>query len=127
MKITAVEGEYSVYRFAPDATIPEDVLSGRGFINITRTVEELSIVCPSDLVHGADKEEDGWSLWKVEGPLDFGMIGVLSSITSPLAAADVSVFALSTYDTDYILWKRDRTAAAARSLHKAGFELESTR
>jgi uncharacterized protein len=123
MKITAVEGEYSVYRFAANAPVPESALAIAGFINITRTSEELSIVCTTGMVHGAEKEEDGWSLWKVEGPLDFGMIGVLSSITAPLAVAGVSIFAASTFDTDYILWKRDKAGSAVRALRTAGFEV----
>lgn len=124
MKITAVEGEYSVYRFAPGSPVPEDVLSCKGFVSVTRTGEELSIVCPSGTVHGAEKEEDGWSLWKVAGPLDFGKIGVLSSIAAPLAGAGVSIFAVSTFDTDYVLWKHDKAGAAVRALRAAGFDVD---
>ena len=127
MKIEEQEGDYSVYRFGPGRPVPDGVLSGPGFVSVTRTGEELSIVCSSGNIQSADREEGGWGLWKVRGPLDFGLIGVLSAITAPLASAGVSVFAVSTYDTDYILWKRDRTAAAITALREAGFELESVR
>ncbi|WP_373501388.1 ACT domain-containing protein [Desulfococcus sp.] len=126
MRIIAKDGDYSVYRFEADAPLPEELSRTAGFLSVTRTDRELSAVCASDAVHGAGTEEGGWTLWEVEGPLDFGMIGVLSSITVPLAAAGISVFAVSTYDTDYILWKLDKAAAAVRALRAAGFEVEGS-
>ena len=126
MKILAMEGDFSVYRFDAAATIPEAALSCEGFLSVTRTDRELSVVCGTGTLHQAKAEEEGWTLWKVQGPLDFGMTGVLSSITVPLAAAGVSIFALSTYDTDYILWKMDKAAAAVRALRAAGFEVEGS-
>ncbi len=126
MRIFAQEGDYSVYRFAPGEEPPEAFRTGTGFWSVTRTDQELSILCPTGTLRGASREEDGWTLWKVQGPLDFGMLGVLSSITSPLAASGVSVFAVSTFDTDYILWKKDKAAAAVRALRAAGFEVEGS-
>jgi len=58
---------------------------------------------------------------KIEGPLDFGMVGVISSISAPLAAASISLFVISTYDTDYVMVKRDKLAAAFDVLRRAGF------
>lgn len=126
MRIIAREGDYSIYRFEPGAPFPVESSAGSGFLNITRTGKELSIVGPEGAIPGAAAQENGWTLWEVEGPLAFGMVGVLSSITAPLAAAGISVFAVSTFDTDYILWKLDKAAAAVRALRAAGFEVEGS-
>lgn len=126
MRILALEGDYSVYRFDPARDLPEGLPAGPGFLSVTRTDRELSILCATGTLRGAPREEAGWTLWMVQGPLDFGMLGVLNSITAPLAAAGVSVFAVSTFDTDYILWKKDKAAAAVRALRAAGFEVEGS-
>jgi len=126
MKILALEGDYSVYRYAADSPLPKEALGNAPFSSVVRTDEELSVVRPSGELPGAEKEEEDWTLWKIEGPLDFGMIGVLASVTKPLAEAGVSVFTLSTFDTDYILWKKDKAAAAVRALRSAGFEVEAS-
>ena len=73
-----------------------------------RTKDELSVVLPSENIPTDLKDvktEGGWGCLKIEGPLDFALVGILSSISEPLAAAEISIFALSTYDTDYILVK----------------------
>lgn len=126
MRIIAKDGDYSVYRFEADAPLPDALSRTIPFSSVTRTERELSVVGPEGAFPGADAQENGWTLWEVEGPLDFGMIGVLSSITAPLAAAGISVFTVSTFDTDYILWKLDKAAAAVRALRSAGFEVEGS-
>ncbi len=123
MKLTPLEGSYSVYRFGAGTGFPDGIETIPGFVSVTRTPEELSVVCLSGSIRGAAREEEGWVLWKVQGPLDFGLTGVLSSIASPLAAAGVSIFAVSTYDTDYILWKKVQADRAERTLRGAGFQL----
>ncbi len=123
MTLTAIEGNYSVYRFAPDAQIPRRLFETDTFISITRTVDELSVVCEGGLNLGQTAEEAGWNLVKIEGPLDFGMVGVISSISAPLAVASISIFVISTYDTDYIMVKRETLAQAASILHGAGFNV----
>ena len=121
MTLTEVEGIYSVYRFAPGTRVPSCLLDTDSFISITRTADELSVVCEGGLSLDQMAEESGWSVLKVEGPLDFGMTGVVASITGPLGAASISVFVISTYDTDYLLVKRDRLARAATVLRGADF------
>ncbi len=76
-----------------------------GFVSITRTSEELSIVCPQRQVPAKIRRQEGWRAMKVKGPLDFSLTGILSSLATPLAQEGVSVFAISTYDTDYLLVK----------------------
>lgn len=96
-----LDGSYAVVRLAPDDEVP-DWASGPAFVSTTRTESELSIVCASDLVPDGVRAERPLSCFEVEGPLDFSEIGVLASIAQPLAAAGISIFVLSTYDTDYV-------------------------
>src|SRR4051794_6196062 len=73
------------------------------FFSLTRTPDEISIVAPQECVPDGIKCERGWRALKVEGPLDFSLTGVLVSVCAPLAEAGISVFAISTYETDYVL------------------------
>jgi hypothetical protein len=112
----------AVCRLAPDAAIPGWALAPGAagapvtLVSLTRTPEELSIVCPQDRLPPGVRAERGFRAFKVAGPLDFSLTGVLSTLLAPLAAAGVSVFAVSTYDTDYILVKDKQLAAARRAL-----------
>ena len=96
-------------------------LPGDGFCSVTRTSDELSVVCETARVPaGALAREDGWRALKVLGPLDFALVGVLARISSALAEAQVPLFAISTYDTDYILVKEDTLQMAADALRSEG-------
>ena len=94
------------------------------FYSVTKTDDELSVVCPSVVVPEGVKAEKGWIVYKVEGPLDFGMTGVLASVADPLASAKISIFAISTYDTDYILVKEENRESSLAALKKAGITVE---
>ncbi len=111
---------YGICRMAPDAAIP-DWACRAGFFSITRTPAELSLVCPEKKVPLNVPCEKGWRILRVEGPLDFGLTGIVSALTLPLAQEKVPVFVLSTYDTDYLLVKEDRLADASAALASAGF------
>lgn len=122
MKLQAFENDYSIVRYRAGSVLPPWVTNLNGFFSITQTDEELSVVCQTSSIEGAcDKREDGWKRIKVLGPLDFGLTGILSSIASPLADAKISIFALSTYDTDYLLVKADMFEDAKKVLIKNGF------
>ena len=98
----------AVCRFSPDDALPAWVLhESATFWSITRTPDELSVVCPEDDLPPSvgEKVERDWRAFAVVGPLPFGLTGVVSGLTSPLAAAGVPVFVLSTFDTDYLLVK----------------------
>jgi hypothetical protein len=110
----------AICQLAPDAPIPNWALGKGTFCSITRTNEELSIVCPEGSAPKEVIQEAGWRSFKVEGPLDFGLTGVLASIAGPLAQASISIFALSTYHTDYVLVKNLQVARAAKTLQAAG-------
>lgn len=111
---------FAVFRMDKSELIPEWAINGT-FFSVTRTYDELSIVCSEENVPELVKCEKGWRSFKVEGCLDFGLVGVLNSITEPLALAQISVFVMSTYDTDYIMVKEDKLPKAILILQKAGF------
>ncbi len=119
MKLTVLPGGFSVCRLEPDRPLPEWA-GGGGFSSVTRTADELSVVCATDRVPEGLLREDGWSALAVEGPLDFGLTGILAALATCLAEASVPIFAVSTYDTDWILIKRTDLKRAVGALQAAG-------
>lgn len=121
MKLTLSvrEGRFAVCRLDPSEGLPEWATRGEIY-SVTRAPGEISVVCterdvPADVVH-----EGGWACLGVHGPLDFALCGVLASLATPLAAADVPLFALSTHDTDYLLVKHDDLERAVGALTRHG-------
>lgn len=121
MRVRILDGGYAIARLPADAEIPGWVVGP--FCSVTRTVDELSIVVAENLLPAGVTAEAGWRLLAVEGPLDFSQIGVLASLADPLTAAEVSLFAISTYDTDYLMVRRTDLQRARGALEKAGHEL----
>jgi uncharacterized protein len=115
-------GRYAACRLAADADVP--TWASGSFCSVTRTPDELSVVCAEDLIAEGTKCEGGLRVFQVVGPLEFSLTGVLSSIAGPLAAAGVSIFAIATFDTDYVLVKEENLAKAEDSLRAAGHRLE---
>jgi len=104
VKLSALAPTFAVCRLDAKALIPEWATRGI-FFSVSRTDEELSIVCEEALVPDGIRCEKNWRALKVAGPLDFALTGILASIANPLAAAGISLFAVSTFDTDYVLVK----------------------
>jgi len=124
LTLTLLSGEFAIHRLPPDSPIPPQVLSGV-FYAVTRTADELSIVCPANVTIPNSRREGDWACLKVAGPLDFGLTGVLAGLSGTLARAGVSIFALSTYDTDYLLVKNDGLPQAVAALRDAGYAVDS--
>ena len=112
LKLKKMRDQLAVCRLEAGAKIPPWAVTG-SFFSVTRTEEELSITCSQTSLPGQDradhpqKVEKGWRAFKVEGPLDFSLTGILASLAGPLGLAGISIFALSTFDTDYILVKKE--------------------
>ncbi len=109
----------AVCRLAANDPLPTWALSG-DFLSITRTLDELSIVCPEAQAPPGVTVERGWRGLKVSGPLDFALVGILARLSGALAAAGISLFAISTYDTDYLLVRQADLPGAVQALRAAG-------
>lgn len=96
---------------------------GEGFLTLSRTPEELSIVCLEIRVLAEAKAERGWRALNLEGLFGFGLTGILASVLNPLTEAKVGIFAVSTYNTDYVLVKQDNLEAALKALESAGHDV----
>jgi hypothetical protein len=123
LRLVTVPGRFAVCRLAPDEPLPAWATRAT-FFSISRSQEELSVVCPEDEVPADVRSERGWRCLRVAGVIDFSAIGVLASLVSPLAQVGISVFAVSTFDTDYLLVKEQDFPAACEALRNAGHAVE---
>lgn len=110
---------FTVCRLAPDAPVPALPLRA-SLVSLTLTPEEVSLVVPEEFAPAGAATEGGWRALRVAGVLDFSLTGVLASLATPLAQAEVSIFAVSTYDTDYLLVRESSLEQALSALHGAG-------
>ena len=124
LKFRRLPGTFAVCRLASDASVP-DSKTPAPFISITRTTEELSIVCPVSQAPQNAKCELPWICFKLEGPFPFSLTGVLASVIDPLAQSGIPIFAISTFDTDYVLVKEELAESTLKTLQAAGHELIS--
>lgn len=115
MKLSALAKRFSVCRLNKADGIPSWATS-QEFFSITKTSDELSIVCPEANVPATVKAERGWLGLKVAGPLDFSQTGILAALAEPLAKDGISIFAISTYDTDYVFVKETELSHAIEIL-----------
>jgi uncharacterized protein len=122
MTLVPLEDMFAVCRLAADAPLPAWAVGGSAgpFVSITRTADELSIVCRQGAVPEGIRCERGWRCLRVAGTLDFTLTDVLASLLDPLAEARVAVFVVATFDTDYLLVKEDRLDAAVEVLRREG-------
>jgi len=122
LRLECLKKQFVIHRLPATAPIPEMVLKSV-YYWIGKSDEELSIVCESDIAVPSAQHSEIWSCFKVCGPLDLSMTGVLAGLTAVLRDAKISIFALSTFDTDYILVKSDVFPAAQNALRAAGYDL----
>ena len=122
MRVNVLPGRFAVCRLGAADPIPAWA-HGRGLVSITRTHEELSIVCEEDRVPSDVRCERGYSAFGVKGPLAPEMVGVLASLASPLAAARVPILAIGTFDTDYLLVRNADMERTITTLREAGHHL----
>ena len=127
LKLKVMDDDFCICRLEPSATIPAWITTGT-FFSITRTEEELSMVCsrntmPEDAGSQMICEKE-WKCIKVEGPLDLSLTGILAHLSSALADAEISIFAISTYDTDYLLVKEKKLENAINELVSHGYSVD---
>jgi hypothetical protein len=124
LKFRRLPGTYAIVRLAPDAPVPAWATEG-DFTSITHTADELSIVCPTANLPPDAHSPHRWICLKLEGPFPFTLTGVLLSFIEPLSNNLIPIFAISTYDTDYVLIPEDFVGAALGLLQQAGHKLVS--
>jgi hypothetical protein len=122
LKLRKISEQFAVCRLALDAPLPSWATSGEIW-SVTRTPTELSVVCTQNGLPQNLAAERNWVALQIVGPIPFGMVGVLSSLTVPLADAGVSIFALSTFETDFVLVRDESFEVACRVLLQAGHEI----
>ena len=123
LKLTSLEGDYAICQIDTQASIPQWASMG-DLYSITRTQDELSIICLHEQIPEHISCQAGWRVLKIEGPFSFDEIGVLASLTAPLAAAQISLLTISTFDTDYIFIQAENYDQALRVLQSAGHQVD---
>jgi len=109
----------AICRLAPEAPIPAWAAT-RPFSTVSRTTDELSIICPAAQVPAGVPASAGWQALKLRGPFDLTLVGILLAVAEPLAAAGVSIMPVATYDTDFVLVRREQLPRAIEALTRAG-------
>jgi uncharacterized protein len=122
LKFRQLPGLYAIVRQPPNAPVPTWAPTG-AFTSITRTADELSVVCPAENIPKELAIAPRWICLKLEGPFPFSQTGVLLSFIAPLSSNAIPIFAISTFDTDYVLVPQDHAVRALDLLYEAGHEL----
>ena len=122
LEFRRLSGPYVVVRFAPDESVPAWAAKGE-FTSVSRSADELSIVCPAENLPHDVEAKLHWICLKLEGPFAFSLTGVLLSFIEPLSSKGIPIFAVSTYDTDYVLVQEEWIGATLNALRQAGHHL----
>lgn len=122
LKFSRIPGVFTVCRLAPGNPVPEWGLRG-DFFSATRTADEISIVCPAAQVPPGIHHDSGWVCFKLDGPFPFSETGILLSFVQPLSERAIPIFAVSTFDTDYVMVKEAWAEKAVGALQEAGHRL----
>ena len=114
---------FTIHKLSPDTSIPEEILKSN-YYSVSKTENELSLVCSEVIEVQSLQSSKGWKCIKVAGPLDFNLTGILAGISDILAKENISIFAISTFDTDYILVRTHELSSATTTLRQAGYKFE---
>jgi uncharacterized protein len=123
VKLHTLDELYAIVRLDPDAELP-DWLRGGHFWSATRSDSELSIVCCEEDVPTDASAERGWCALELAGPLDFSLTGVVAALVTPLAEAEVPIFVISTFETDYLFVRERDLERSVEALAEAGHSVD---
>ena len=121
--LSVLSETFTIHKLSPDASIPEKILKTNNY-SVTKTENELSLVCSELIEIKSLQSSKGWKCLKVKGPLDFNLTGILTGISDILTQGNISIFAISTFDTDYILVRSQDLSSARKKLRNAGYKFE---
>jgi len=122
LRLSVLGERLAICRLDQPAEIPAWA-TGAPFFSVTRTADELSIVCPEEHVPQRITCKRGWRTLRFDGPFEFGLVGVLASVAVPLAESEISILAMATYDTDYVLVDESQLDLATQVLRERGHEV----
>ena len=122
LTLKLIEETFAIHSLPANSKVPLEVFDAEIYF-IAKTYEEVSIVLPESVKIASDDVEPDWQAFEVVGPLDFLLTGILSSISSVLAKEKISIFAISTFDTDYILVKSNKVAQAITALRSNDYQI----
>src|SRR5229473_5000655 len=126
LELSLLPERFAISRLGADSPIPAWATQG-SFFSVTRSGDELSIVTELSRVPASVKSQSGWRVLRVHGPLVLSEIGVLAAVAAPLAEAEISLFAVSTFDTDYLLVASETLSAAIAALERAGHTIHRSK
>ena len=121
--LSVLSETFTIHKLSPDESIPEEILNCN-YYSVSKTENELSLVCSEVIEVQSLQSSKGWKCIKVVGPLDFNLTGILAGISDILAQTNISIFAISTFDTDYILVRKHDLSSATSKLRQAGYKFE---
>ena len=121
--LSVLSDTFTIHKLSPDASIPKEIMKSN-YCSVSKTENELSVVCSEVIEVQSLQSSKGWKCIKVKGPLDFNLTGILASISDILAQSNISIFAISTFDTDYILVRTHDLSLATTKLRLAGYKFE---
>lgn len=121
LNLVLLKENFTIHRFTPNSKIPIEILSGIYWLS--KTEDEISIVCDSLIQLNSDKQDANWSALKVVGPLDFNQVGIIADISGLLAVEGIPIFVISTFDTDYFLIKTSMIVQAIKTLNLQGYSI----
>jgi hypothetical protein len=122
MILELLKEDYSVYRFNPEYKCSETIFD-EAFVSVTKTADEISVVAASNSLEGYEAVESHWRIFKFQAVLEFELIGVINRISGALANGNISVFVISTYNTDYVMVKKEKIDDAIKILTENQYEL----
>ena len=121
--LSVISETFTIHKLSPDLSIPEEILKSN-YYSVTKTDNELSVVCSELIEVKSLQSSKGWKCIKVKGPLDFNLTGILAGISDILSQGNISIFAISTFDTDYILVRTHDLSSATTKLRQSGYKFE---
>ena len=121
--LSILEETYIIHKLDQSTNLPEELIECE-FYSLSNSREELSLVCPEKMLIQSENSSPNWKCMKVAGPLDLKLTGILAGLSDTLSRAKISIFAISTFETDYILIQKQVLETAKSALKSAGYKLE---
>ena len=121
--LSILEETYIIHKLDQSTNLPEELIECE-FYSLSNSQEELSLVCPEQMLIQSENSSPNWKCLKVAGPLDLNLTGILAGLSDTLANAKISIFAISTFETDYVLIQKQVLETAKSALKSAGYKFE---